>query len=853
MQVAYINSPAFNPTHYRLVTAVEDAVDDSARVGVLVDHLQATRVKFGSKASSTASTKYDLLLALYCRSQRPQRLPIELEQLFNLEWCLPRAVKLAGGGKDATLGDRGIGYRTCDEIFSLKPNALKLLLINTIRADLNASPDSHMYMARWTLGLRAIASPRLATAELVPAVTDRVLEMFKFCPSPHVRKLALTALLNLIKLRTDQADSLRLESLGIVKRFLLLPTNGNIRKGSSSGMATGEKDPTMLAALVRAYDKLRTDGQSAQDSAEALKLHLDILKRIQSHEWSASRNSTYRGVTCGWLLSSTLNNVSKLLKEVRVKELLEDVADVLLSVAESLLNEDEFANGILLDMVTCIGCLPINDLTVNLSMRQSDALSKLLNVVAKKLGSNITNERHMAIKSLSALAPELWSSRAEQDGPDWGNKAWTRLLQALEDSDDTIRKETIRLFQRVDKTLVGSHFDNLIEGLTQSHTMSATASRRDTLRDGLVKRLLEITSFSALDNEIDWSRMIVRIVKAARKDHITPVTQVIVIVVDKCSWFDTHALAKLAQSLRRDQTWKEDITIATVFAAIVGQGNVSPEETAAALEDLLSWLSNTTDTQLLQALQEPFILAILRILSHENVRLGSKSVSAHIEAASRRATRASEPMFALLKRCLHEDGARRSLAWAGKSKQASTLPGFFGALQRALSEPFEDASVVDDSLSDTSSVSGVSSTKISQDNDAVASPLRYAPYRSPTQASVTLSSSRGVKADEVKHRQLEKELARERKMRGGKGGIGESVMLVGAGELALMHADEQDSDSDTSDEQDSTPVQRSETSVHETDSQRPSLSHRRHSSSSSSAGQPPADLLIAMDELNPFK
>lgn len=62
---------------------------------------------------------------------------------LDLGFCLPAAVKLAGGGKDASLDDRRIGYRACDDIFSEQPHQLKLLLINTIRSVRLGRADTH--------------------------------------------------------------------------------------------------------------------------------------------------------------------------------------------------------------------------------------------------------------------------------------------------------------------------------------------------------------------------------------------------------------------------------------------------------------------------------------------------------------------------------------------------------------------------------------------------------------------------------------------------------------------------------------------------------------------------------------
>lgn len=58
---------------------------------------------------SQEALRYDLVLVLYCHSQRPLDVPAHLGSLFDLEWCLPHAINLAGAASSAKLGDRAIG------------------------------------------------------------------------------------------------------------------------------------------------------------------------------------------------------------------------------------------------------------------------------------------------------------------------------------------------------------------------------------------------------------------------------------------------------------------------------------------------------------------------------------------------------------------------------------------------------------------------------------------------------------------------------------------------------------------------------------------------------------------------
>ncbi|KAK4053143.1 hypothetical protein OIV83_001878 [Microbotryomycetes sp. JL201] len=774
MNVPYVESPALSPRHYKLVRAVENAGNDEIRLSVLVDHLQGIRSKFGSKAKSTSSTKHDLLLALYSRSQRPQRLPVELEELFSLEWCLPRAIKLAGGS-ESELSSRATGYRVCDEVFTCHPHILKLLLVNTIRADLEAETGSPRHMARWILGLRAAASPRLATSDLAPAVADRILYLFQRHPSPSLRRLALAALVHLRKWISPQMIR---ECQRTIEAFLSATPN-ELAKAQSAALIEGERDPGLLAALVRAFPAFCLGKMTSAHASAALNLSL-------------------------------------------------------------LLDSGDMGQALQIDVFMALGALPLAVFQKVSEARQQD-LCDALAVVAKKLGSNVLSERFWAIKSLTALPVDLWADKSEADG--WGEPVWTRLLKGLSDPDASIRRQSLRLVGKVDNELVKTHIENLLARLKPS-----TKGDKGIVQNRLISLLLEAV-FTHYENDgAALATAFARSVLIVRDNEHTAIVQAILHVVDRFEWWESRYLGQFAREMMSKE-WKSDLTLATVFAAVAGQGTDETNNATGreAISDMLTWIQQTRDETLLERLQEPFVLSILRIIS-QDMDMNVNQFVDGVKLASKRATLSAQPLFDLLQQSLQEGAVRRALLSVGKTGKRLTLSTFFASFKVALANPIEDDHLNGDTRSSTvDSRSSIESAAL----EPQTKPLKYDPYTSPSSASVY--SPRGRTTAEEQHRRLEKELARERKIRGGRGGVGESVMLVNAGELALLHAegnpDSEASESDQ-DEEGSTPVQGSQQRDAQEDSIIDSRSRRDSSCSSRRTDE---DLLTEMEELDPFR
>ncbi|KAI5479559.1 hypothetical protein MNV49_003296 [Pseudohyphozyma bogoriensis] len=702
------------------------------------------------ESGAQASTRLDLILALYCRSQQPGSSfsrRTEEDDPFDLEFCLPVAVQLAGGGKDATLEDRRIGYRACDELFTEQPHALKLLLTNTIRADLHVSPYAPHAEARWLMGLRAATSPRLATSDLVPAISDRVLELFS-ARSASVRRLALAALLSLI-----QCDS---TSLLHGTRSLVLsalsPPHQQSLKRSHRQPHPPEADPRVLLALVEAASPSSVL-YPVMSPAELLKTHLGVLKRVVEGEWEDVKWS-YHGVGCGWLSRKVLEEIEVDLRgqDVDGKSMLEVLHGVLAFV-ETILDKVDLAFGLLLSSLACFSTIP-HKVFDSLPESHSDTLKGALQAVRRHLQSTNPNLQFLALRCLTVLPPHVWTNAGE----DWGEDAWKRIMGYLDSKDGSLRVQTLRLLHRVDPKLADLHVSRLISSFAMFSSPSTSKDLK--LRNHVVSLLLEAST--VLDTTVEaWINRVERIVSSAKGSSgaVEVLDLVVVKTVDRFECVSEGDKAEFGERLVRGEAWKNDLTMALLVAATAGEGAVGVESREEVVKAFGEWMANRDGAlpkTFLEPLQEPFLLSLLRLISRlPDSPLAQLDSDLRLAVQNSPAPSASAHLFDLYFRCRSDADAQRALVAAGKDQKATTLPGFFGALQWHLDHP----AVLRDTDDGSTEVSSPSSP-ISPAAGGGSKPLRYDAYQSPA------SPTRSRYGRESKGKEREKE---DRRVRGGKG------------------------------------------------------------------------------------
>ncbi|KAM6502418.1 Armadillo-type fold [Amanita muscaria] len=177
MDVPFSSSGALSRRHYALIRSVESAATVQEVDKYLMAEIQSMRSSLTSRNLTPALCKEYLVILLYCFNT--------IEHGFTsglLDFALPHAVTLAETGK--TIEQKRIGYLFCSELMQ-SDNELQLMLVNTVRKDLDNSS-----IARICLALEGVIA--LPSQYLAPAVHTRVQELLSH-NSPQIRRRAIHA------------------------------------------------------------------------------------------------------------------------------------------------------------------------------------------------------------------------------------------------------------------------------------------------------------------------------------------------------------------------------------------------------------------------------------------------------------------------------------------------------------------------------------------------------------------------------------------------------------------------------------------------------------------------------------
>ncbi|BGP38089.1 hypothetical protein JCM10449v2_002016 [Rhodotorula kratochvilovae] len=704
---SYASSTALSATHYQLVTAVEQAHSAEHANQALVACLSRVKTSWAKRAPSPSTARHDLVLVLYCRSQRTDTgddLDDEAEELFQAAWALPVAVMLAGGGGKGAIHYRDMGYRACAELFSpLEPHPLKLLLVNTIRTDLYAPLDSPKAEARRALALRAAASTAIASPELIPAIREHVLELL-LDPSysEPIRRLALEALLSLIRVAESSssanASSLVIEVRDAVLSILLPPppsssssTSGRHRSGRPSRQP--HLSLVLLTALSSALSPPSPLYPVLPDAQQRVQLHLALLRRILDAPEEDGRRTRFQGVRGVWATSRALEALRAQLAETSAaaEESARGVEAIVWEVVARMLEgANEPADAVVLSALRLLPFLPSA-----IGEQHVAALSALL----ARLYTHLTAPTSPAallftLRALALLPPSAWAAPSSTGDSDskgksraatpplsqsqWGEPAWRAILATLDHPDSTIRRAALALLQRVDGSLVRMQYERLLVSLatpmdTEASVRSSASggSARTTAAWGrkrterVLALVLEVLPFlspapspasSSTPSTLPPPAALLALLHRPEL-ALTPTTVRPALVVPVLQAFE-HAPADVQRAFARGVLLEGDAWGEGVLPGLWAAGSVhvlEGEEARRAVERLSEWLADedgTTNPDLLPLLQEPFLYALLRLLALRPSLASSSALHARVLRAARASTSPETTrLFALLARC----------------------------------------------------------------------------------------------------------------------------------------------------------------------------------------------------------
>ncbi|GAA5929350.1 hypothetical protein JCM3775_002317 [Rhodotorula graminis] len=901
---SYSSSTALSPDHYKLVQAVERAGSPEDINRVLLACLAKIKASWTKRAPSPTTARHDLVLVLYARSHRadasPSRLDESAQDLFDAAWALPVAVKLAGG---AGLVNRDMGYRACAELFSpLEPHPLKLLLVNTIRSDLYVPVGADKAEARWAGSLRAAAHPALASPELAPAIRERVVELMldPHYPNP-IRRLALEALLSLARCTRDddssQPTSIVAEARNAVLSLVLPrpPSSSTSAAGGPSRRRTSSPQqalpPAFLAAIATALSPTSPLHPVLADVAQRIELVVQLCRRILAVSEQDERRTRHKGVKCVWateralkVLRDELAHSAAAGEELGARED-EAVCALVWEVVEKMLETANEASDAV--TLTALSLLPFLSTAIP-SSPDSPALRRLLSRLNSHLIKRSSSvELLYALRALAYLPPSTWatvdtgkgkaradSSSAPADHSDeqaWGEQAWASILAGLDDPDSTIRRATLALVARVDVKLVEMQYERLLTSLSAPSSIIASTPSSSSVASGratsgkrrsassTIARVVEVLPF--LGNASSSSPFATpsplppapRLLALLARPELalTPTTVLPALIVPVLHLFQYAPLeAQRAFAhevlLGEGGEWRKSV-IAGLWAA--GSVQVLEEKEAArALELLSEWLTQgdgLAGADLVALLQEPFIFAVLRLLAlHPALDIPSALADEPERATAHAASPETARLFLLVRRCTSpaDEYLLTTLRVVGPRTRSAQLGEFATALLDAL-----DAH--DGAASASSPPRPPSSSRLHHPPPAPSSaPLRYtySPPHSPTSslgaAATPGSASAALSLSSAALAREQADLLRERSERGGRGARkGEPVETVKTPRLRVGELPEESEGEDDRERGRGSRVDQV------------SGEREREEDAGETSGEPPADLLIQLDSLDPFR
>ncbi|GAA5842369.1 hypothetical protein JCM5353_007093 [Sporobolomyces roseus] len=469
----YSTSSALSTTHYKLVQSLESSRSPTEQHSHLSSCLSKIRYSWSRTQPKPAQAYHDLVLILYCHSQRSQAFKDDEErELWEGEWIKLECVRLAGG--IGTLKQRELGYRACIELFPFfdEFHSLKLLLINSIRSDLYVERGSSKAEQRWTMALKAIASDNLVTIELIPAVEERVLELLRSEEeSTAIRKLALQALLSLVKASSSAQETDDFSTLSTRAKQTILDLLTPALP-SSSIKSPPSKHRTLHSSLLQSsslhasssvlFDPTRATRRPikknlpfalhlslishlsptsplhpiSSDIATRLNLFLPILHQFTIKEEkrdSESRRTRWMGLMVKhvWGLGRTLGVLEEVLRdlgderinqnEVKVKD---EIAKELERILKELLQEEDSDKGRGMKNALILSILLV--LSIFAPSLDRSIVTIVLAYLNQCLLLSVSNPRHpdtilqlFVLQSLALVPPSSWTgekSETEEKG-----------------------------------------------------------------------------------------------------------------------------------------------------------------------------------------------------------------------------------------------------------------------------------------------------------------------------------------------------------------------------------------------------------------------------------------------------
>ncbi|OJA17845.1 hypothetical protein AZE42_03319 [Rhizopogon vesiculosus] len=394
MDVPFINSGALSRAQYSLVRKVESAQSPPAVDQILLSEIDDIRRHFAAGGLSLKECREKLIMLLYCSMNLTHVTPGELA------FALPHAVNLAEMGK--TLRDKQLGFVFCTEVMPAN-HELQLMLVNTIRKDLESSSTARICLALSFL----IQAPN---DDVIPAVESHLQGLFMH-KSTLVRRRAYLAYHSL--LRNESSRLTPLEDAVVLRIQRTLPSI----------------DPCAMAAAIKL-----NQAQSINDEVNAL---LPIVWQRPGHQYLSLTLLVLRALRKAKVSSPNVGIVIDVIKctsDPPMRVLLREAFLVLSSVSAEVVQECQTQQS--LCPVACIRHL---------------------------LTSKDPNDQYLFISCLDCLSPTLWAGTLPGTTAILDEWEVQEVMKLLDSRDRLVRKLTLRVLQAVDYSLAEAYYAQLLQ------------------------------------------------------------------------------------------------------------------------------------------------------------------------------------------------------------------------------------------------------------------------------------------------------------------------------------------------------------------------------------------------------
>ncbi|KAK7472924.1 hypothetical protein VKT23_001029 [Stygiomarasmius scandens] len=423
--VKFVDSGTTNRLHYVLVKNLESAPSSQVADRIIADQVRSTLHSLADPKLSLRQCKEYLIILLYCHSHISDNGLLDTP----LENALSNAATLAEAGR--TVADKRIGYRFCMEIMP-KNHPLQLLLVNTLRKDLESDSISHICLALEYL----IAS---TSEDVIPAIQSRLEDLLQH-NSLHVRRRVLLVFKALSQYEPDLLEKI---SEVVVRRL-------------------SDRERSVCTASLAALSTLYEISETARPHVRR------CLDKLLHSTWAQ------HGKKQGCLVS--ILNVFQTIGAPETS--IELITEIITSAARK--NDHVLLRAAFLS-------LPSFEVQESLSIKSFSPIRDVTGL----LSSHDPNDQYLFLTCLDSVSPVFWAGTSA-DVPAV-LKEWEvgQVMRLLDSSDTLVRKMTVKLLSRVDGNIVDSYYSQSLQTLPQDLTESAKTEYASRLLEVLEIRAAE--------------------------------------------------------------------------------------------------------------------------------------------------------------------------------------------------------------------------------------------------------------------------------------------------------------------------------------------------------------------------